>query len=62
MADATARTASWFGQPADDAPLPNPTYLVHGAPKAARFPHERITERLRWTAVVPRPGEKVLLP
>jgi metallo-beta-lactamase family protein len=22
----------------------------------------RITERLRWTTVVPRPGEKVLLP
>jgi metallo-beta-lactamase family protein len=48
----------WLGT----APAPNTTYLVHGEPKAAEFLRERITERLRWTAVVPRQGEKVLLP
>ncbi|MEY9910214.1 metallo-beta-lactamase family protein [Catenulispora sp. MAP12-49] len=48
----------WLGT----APAPNTTYLVHGEPTAAEFLRERITERLRWTAVVPRPGEKVLLP
>jgi metallo-beta-lactamase family protein len=48
----------WLGT----APAPNTTYLVHGEPTAAEFLRERITERLRWTTVVPRPGEKVLLP
>jgi metallo-beta-lactamase family protein len=48
----------WLGT----TPAPTTTYLVHGEPKAAEFLRERITERLRWTAVVPRPGEKVLLP
>jgi metallo-beta-lactamase family protein len=48
----------WLGT----TPAPCTTYLVHGEPKAAEFLQERITERLRWTAVVPRPGEKVLLP
>ncbi|MEY9857799.1 metallo-beta-lactamase family protein [Catenulispora sp. GAS73] len=48
----------WLGT----APAPTATYLVHGEPKAAEFLRERITERLRWTAVVPCPGEKVLLP
>ena len=48
----------WLGT----APAPQTTYLVHGEPSAAEFLCERITERLRWTAVVPRPGEKVLLP
>jgi metallo-beta-lactamase family protein len=48
----------WLGA----APAPNTTYLVHGEPSAAEFLRERITERLRWTAVVPRPGEQVLLP
>jgi metallo-beta-lactamase family protein len=48
----------WLGA----APAPNTTYLVHGEPPAAEFLRERITERLRWTAVVPRPGEQVLLP
>jgi metallo-beta-lactamase family protein len=43
-------------------PAPDTTYLGHGAPKAAGFLQERIRERLRWTAVVPRQGEKVLLP
>jgi metallo-beta-lactamase family protein len=46
----------------DTAPAPSTTYVVHGEPAAAEFLRERITERLRWTAVVPRPGEKVLLP
>jgi metallo-beta-lactamase family protein len=48
----------WLGA----APAPATTYLVHGEPKAAEFLRERITERLRWTAVVPRPEERVLLP
>jgi metallo-beta-lactamase family protein len=48
----------WLGT----APAPQTTYLVHGEPQASEFMRERITERLRWTVVVPRPGEKVLLP
>lgn len=48
----------WLGT----APAPKTTYLVHGEPKAAEFLRERIHDRLRWTAVVPRQGEKVLLP
>ncbi|NUP48909.1 MAG: MBL fold metallo-hydrolase [Catenulispora sp.] len=48
----------WLGT----APAPKTTYLVHGEPAAAEFLRERITERLRWTAVVPRPTEMVLLP
>ncbi|OLE23865.1 MAG: MBL fold metallo-hydrolase [Catenulispora sp. 13_1_20CM_3_70_7] len=48
----------WLG----NAPAPAATYLVHGEPPAAEYLRERITERLRWTAVVPRPGERVLLP
>lgn len=48
----------WLGT----APAPNTTYLVHGEPKAAEFLRELITERLRWTTVVPRPTEMVLLP
>ncbi|NUR28915.1 MAG: MBL fold metallo-hydrolase [Catenulispora sp.] len=48
----------WLGA----APAPKTTYLVHGEPAAAEFLRERITDRLRWTAVVPRPGERVLLP
>jgi len=48
----------WLGT----APAPSTTYLVHGEPKAAEFLQERITDRLRWTVVVPRPEEKVLLP
>ena len=48
----------WLGS----APAPKTTYLVHGEPAAAEFLRERIADRLRWTAVVPRPGEKVLLP
>ena len=48
----------WLGT----APAPDTTYLVHGEPSAAGYLCDRIHERLRWTAVVPRPGEKVLLP
>lgn len=48
----------WLG----NAPAPATAYLVHGEPSAAEYLRERITERLRWTAVVPRPGERVLLP
>jgi metallo-beta-lactamase family protein len=44
------------------APAPKTTYLVHGEPQAAEFLRERVTERLRWTAVVPQQGEQVLLP
>ncbi|WP_344663317.1 MBL fold metallo-hydrolase RNA specificity domain-containing protein, partial [Catenulispora subtropica] len=46
----------------DTAPAPRTAYLVHGEPAASEFLRERIAEQLRWTAVVPRSGEKVLLP
>lgn len=49
---------NWLGT----APAPATTHLLHGEPKAAEFLRERIHERLRWTVVVPRQGEKVLLP
>ncbi|WP_344663295.1 MBL fold metallo-hydrolase RNA specificity domain-containing protein, partial [Catenulispora subtropica] len=48
----------WLGT----APAPKTTYIVHGEPTASEYLRDRITERLQWTAVVPRPGEKVLLP
>ncbi|NUR60933.1 MAG: MBL fold metallo-hydrolase, partial [Catenulispora sp.] len=48
----------WLGS----APAPKTTYLVHGEPAPAEILRERISERLRWTAVVPRPTEMVLLP
>ncbi|NUP46610.1 MAG: MBL fold metallo-hydrolase [Catenulispora sp.] len=48
----------WLGT----APAPRTTYVVHGEPAASAFLRERISERLKWTAVVPRSGEKVLLP
>jgi metallo-beta-lactamase family protein len=44
------------------APAPNTTYLVHGEPPAADFLRDRLHERLGWTVVVPRQGERVLLP
>lgn len=43
------------------APAPNATYLVHGEPESAAALRERIDRSLRWTAVVPRSGERVLV-
>ena len=49
---------NWLGT----APPPNTTYVVHGEPSASEYLRDLISDRLRWTAVIPHPGEKVLLP
>ncbi|MFD6230345.1 MBL fold metallo-hydrolase RNA specificity domain-containing protein [Streptomyces sp. NPDC060232] len=43
------------------APAPHTTYLVHGEESAAETLRDRITDELGWTAVVPKPGEAVLV-
>lgn len=43
------------------APPPSATYLVHGEPRGAQAPRDRIDRELGWTAVVPRSGERVLV-
>ncbi|MFF8378436.1 MBL fold metallo-hydrolase RNA specificity domain-containing protein [Streptomyces sp. NPDC015661] len=43
------------------APPPHTTYLVHGEPAASAALRDRIDRELGWTAVVPRPGEAVLV-
>ncbi len=43
------------------APAPSATYLVHGEPESAAVLRTRIERSLRWTAVVPRSGERVLV-
>ncbi|MFE2346248.1 MBL fold metallo-hydrolase RNA specificity domain-containing protein [Kitasatospora cineracea] len=43
------------------APAPATTYLVHGEPEGAQALRDRIDRELGWTAVVPRPGERVLV-
>ncbi|WP_078661176.1 MBL fold metallo-hydrolase [Streptomyces sp. NRRL B-24484] len=43
------------------APPPSATYLVHGEPEGAEALRDRIDRELGWTAVVPRPGERVLV-
>jgi metallo-beta-lactamase family protein len=40
---------------------PQITYVVHGEPDAARTLRDRIQGELGWHAVVPAPGEQVLL-
>lgn len=44
-----------------DAPAPHTTYLVHGEETAAETLRDRIDRELGWTAVVPKPGEAVLV-
>ncbi|MEU6849424.1 MBL fold metallo-hydrolase [Actinacidiphila alni] len=44
-----------------DAPPPHATYLVHSEESAAETLRDRIDHELGWTAVVPRPGEAVLV-
>ncbi|WP_051813883.1 MBL fold metallo-hydrolase RNA specificity domain-containing protein [Kitasatospora sp. MBT63] len=44
-----------------DAPPPSATYLVHGEPEGSQALRDRIDHELGWTAVVPRPGEHVLV-
>ncbi|MFI9292174.1 MBL fold metallo-hydrolase RNA specificity domain-containing protein [Streptomyces gardneri] len=44
-----------------DSPPPHTTYLVHGEPAASETLRDRIDHDLGWTAVVPRPGEAVLV-
>ena len=49
---------AWLGR------MPQPPqvcYVVHGEPGAAAALRDRIERELQWTAVVPRPGERVLL-
>ncbi|MFJ3175340.1 MBL fold metallo-hydrolase RNA specificity domain-containing protein [Streptomyces roseus] len=43
------------------SPAPHTTYLVHGEESAAQTLRDRIDRELGWTAVVPRPGEGVLV-
>ncbi|MFB7559325.1 MBL fold metallo-hydrolase RNA specificity domain-containing protein [Streptomyces brevispora] len=43
------------------APAPQTTYLVHGEPDASAALRQRMDRELGWTAVVPRPGEAVLV-
>ncbi|MER7469014.1 MBL fold metallo-hydrolase [Streptomyces sp. NPDC097981] len=43
------------------APAPHTTYLVHGEETAAETLRDRIDHELGWTAVVPKPGEAVLI-
>jgi len=48
----------WLGT----APAPSTTYVVHGEPSASEHLRDLICDRLGWTTVTPRLGEKVLLP
>jgi metallo-beta-lactamase family protein len=41
---------------------PTTTYVIHGEQDAAEALRDRLDEQLHWTAVVPRPGERVLIP
>lgn len=41
---------------------PDAVYVVHGEPSAAAALAERVRDELGWTAVVPRLGERVVLP
>lgn len=43
------------------APPPGTVYLVHGEPDGSQALRDRITRELRWTAVIPRSGERVLV-
>ncbi|MFI1583817.1 MBL fold metallo-hydrolase RNA specificity domain-containing protein [Embleya sp. NPDC020630] len=43
------------------APAPNTSYLVHGEPEGAQALRGRLDAELGWMAVVPRPGERVLI-
>ncbi|MFE7263729.1 MBL fold metallo-hydrolase RNA specificity domain-containing protein [Streptomyces sp. NPDC057592] len=43
------------------APAPHTTYVVHGEESSSDTLRERIDHELGWTAVVPRPGEAVLV-
>ncbi|MFD9128513.1 MBL fold metallo-hydrolase RNA specificity domain-containing protein [Kitasatospora sp. NPDC059571] len=43
------------------APPPGTTYLVHGEPEGSEALRARLDRELGWTAVVPRPGERVLV-
>ncbi|MGZ7079721.1 MAG: MBL fold metallo-hydrolase RNA specificity domain-containing protein, partial [Thermoanaerobaculia bacterium] len=36
-------------------------YIVHGEPEASAALRDRIQRELGWTAVVPRPDERVLI-
>ncbi|MER5635528.1 MBL fold metallo-hydrolase [Kitasatospora sp. NPDC002227] len=44
-----------------DAPAPGTVYLVHGEPSGSEHLRRRIAEELGWNAVVPAPGERVLI-
>ncbi|MEU6017374.1 MBL fold metallo-hydrolase [Streptomyces sp. NPDC047515] len=44
-----------------DAPAPRTTYMVHGEESSSDALRDRIDRELGWTAVVPRPGEAVLV-
>lgn len=44
-----------------NAPPPHTTYLVHGEETSSQVLRARIDHELGWTAVVPRPGEAVLI-
>ncbi|WP_307814154.1 MBL fold metallo-hydrolase RNA specificity domain-containing protein [Nocardioides baculatus] len=51
-------TIEWLGH----APrAPQTVYVVHGEPASAQALAGRIASELGWTAVVPTPGERVLL-
>jgi len=41
---------------------PSMTYVVHGEQDAAEALRDRLRTQFGWNAVVPRPGEKVMLP
>ncbi|WP_406385894.1 MBL fold metallo-hydrolase RNA specificity domain-containing protein [Streptomyces sp. NBC_01618] len=43
------------------APAPRTTYVVHGEESSSDALRDRIDRELGWTAVVPRPGEAVLV-
>ncbi|MEW1636899.1 MBL fold metallo-hydrolase RNA specificity domain-containing protein [Streptomyces sp. NPDC093801] len=43
------------------APPPHTTYLVHGEETASATLRARVDHELGWTAVVPGPGEAVLV-
>ena len=37
------------------------TYVIHGEPASAATLRDRIDTELGWTAVVPAPGERVMI-
>ncbi len=57
---ADARRARGVAGPRAANP-PHTVYVVHGEPRSAVALARRITEDLRWCAVVPRLGERVRL-